>query len=104
MHHIIDTLSKWSISLKRSVNTIIQKPMLWASEVDWLKVREDTFFWVVGALIEGFTANIATHYLFGIKFSFMMVLAHGILISQGIDIYWRLRQHGSNTKLPQKDK
>lgn len=104
LHNIVSILSKWWISLKRSVNTIIQKPRLWASEVDWKKTREDTFFWFIEALIEGFTANIATHYLFGVKFSFMMVLAHGILIKQGIDIYWRLRKNGSTTKLPQKDK
>lgn len=78
--------------------------MIWASKIDWPKLWGDVSLWFIVALIEGFTANIATHYLFGVKFSFMMVIAHGILINQGVDIYWRLRTNGPTTKLPQKDK
>lgn len=104
LRNIVSTLSKWIASLKRGVNTIIQKPRLWASNIDFPKLREDVSLWVVNALIEGFTANVATHFLFGLDLNFWMVLAHGILIQQGIDIYWRLRKDGPNTKIPQKDK
>ncbi len=104
IYKIIDTFSKWKLSLKRGVNTIIQKPRLWASKVNWPEARKDTIFWILNALIEGITANVATHYLFGVKLNFMTVLAHGILIQQGIDIYWRLRKDGPNTKIPQTNK
>jgi len=104
IHNLASAFSKWRASWKRGINTIIQKPKLWASKVDWKKIKNDTASWIIEALIEGFTANIATHYLLGVKFNPMTILAHGIVIKQGIDIYWRLRKDGPTTKLPQKNK
>jgi hypothetical protein len=54
-------------------------------------------------VLEGITANVATHFLLGIPFNVGTIVAHGIAINQGISIYWRLRKDGPNNKIPTKD-
>lgn len=103
-HRLNKRLSESLIGLKRRVNTFVQKPRLWASQVDWGAVRKESVEWLIEAAVEGLPANFATHYLLGWGFSPMTVLAHGIAIKQGISIYWRLRRDGSAREIPKKDK
>ena len=91
------------ISLKRRVNSIVQKPLLWASFVDWKTVREDLIEWSVESLLEGFTANFVTHYLFGWTFNLFTMLAYGFAIKQGLSIHRRLKQDGTVSKIPKKN-
>lgn len=91
-------------SIKRKFNTGVQKVDLWMKKVDWAKTRNDLSAFFVEAFIEGLSANFVTHYLFGVKFSFAMIMAHGIFIKHGLGLYWRLRiQNGSNPTIPKKD-
>lgn len=82
----------------------IQGIQLQASKVDWIVLRNDLGQWSFEVSVEGFTANFATHFLFGIPFTPWTILAHGIVIQQGVNLYWRLRNNGEHTKIPQKDK
>jgi len=90
-------------SVKRFVNTIIQKPKIWIDKVDWKKTGEDASIWIVEACIEGVVANFVTHQFLGWKFGPGMILAHGFAIKQGLSIIWRIKQNGAASKLPQKD-
>lgn len=90
-------------NLKRSLNSIVQKPALWASFIDWKVVKENALAWLVESFIEGFTANFATHFLFGMPFSIMHIFAHGFAIKQCISTYWRLRKDGPALTVPKKN-
>jgi len=76
-------LSRQFIRWKRPINSIIQRPRLWADQVDWSVVKQDVAQWGLEVVVEGFIANFATHYLFGIPFTVPTVLAHGMIITQG---------------------
>ena len=90
--------------LKNLSIKFVQKVQLVAFEIDWIVLRNDLGDWTFQVLVEGFTANFATHYLFGVPFNPWTMIAHGIVINQGMSIYWRLRQDGERTKIPKKDK
>jgi len=90
-------------NLKRYINSKIQKPSLWASKVDWKTVREDSRDWLLEALIEGAVVNFALWALFSVALNPLTILAYGIVIKEGINIYWRLRHDGNNPKIPQKE-
>lgn len=102
-YKLIHKLSSKLPPCKRFINSILQKPRLWTSKLDWIRIRNDGIEWIIDAIIEGLTANFATHFLLGVQFNPMTVLAHGIIIKQGLSIYWRLRRDGTNNKLPKKD-
>jgi len=74
-----------------------------ASKVEWNTVKNDLFEWAVEVLIEGMSANFATHFLLGVDFTIFTIIAHGIVIKQGLSIYWRLKEHGTASKIPKKD-
>jgi hypothetical protein len=97
-------LSGLFLRWKRPINSVIQRPRLWASHVDWDTVKTDLAQWGVEVFIEGSLANFATYCLLGVPFTVPMILAHGIVIVQGLSIYKRLGQHGRSTEIPKKDK
>jgi len=90
-------------NLKRTMNTIIEKPKLWFSFVRWDLVKEDLFPWIFDVIIEGLILNWATHKLFGIEFSLGMVIAHGALIKEILSIHKRIKKDGQPTKLLTKN-
>lgn len=90
------------ISWKRRINSIRQKPGLWTNNIKWDRVRRDSLRWLIEAFVEGLTANFATWQLLGFGFDPLTILAHGIVIKQGLSIVWRLR-YGPTSKLPEKD-
>jgi hypothetical protein len=91
------------VNLKRRINTLLQKPSLWASMIDWKIVKKDSIEWGLEVIIEGVPLNFATHFLFGVPLNPMTVIAHGIVIKKGISIYWRLRRDGTDSKIPKKN-
>lgn len=104
LRNLISKKNKHFINVNRKVNSVIQKTQLLLRRVNWVKVKYDSIIWIIGAGIEGFTFNFATHYLFGTQFDLMTVFAHGIIIKQGLSVYWRLRRNGSGTRLLTKNK
>lgn len=104
IYKIINKVKPKLQNIKRVFNSMIGKPRLWVSFIDWVRVKEDLPLWFFEVLIEGFVANWTTHKIFGLEFGIGMIIAHGFFIKQGLDIYWRLKNNGSNSKLPTKDK
>lgn len=104
IHNIINKVKLKLQNLKRLLNSIIGKPRLWLSVIDWKKVFEDLPPWFLEVLIEGSVANWWTYKILGLDFGVGMIVAHGFLIKQSLDYYRRLKNNGSNSKLPTKDK
>lgn len=88
------------IGLKRFFNSQVQFIQKEVKNVKWKALFSSVSVWITEAFIEGLTANFATHYLLGLDFNMPIILAHGIVIKQGIDIYWRLRRNGEHKRLP----
>ena len=102
---IISKYSKDKLGhLKNLSIKIFQKVKLILSEIDWIVARNDLGDWSFQVLIEGATANFATHFLFGVPFNPLTMIAHGIVIKQGTSIFWGLRRNGERTEIPKKDK
>jgi hypothetical protein len=99
----LEKISQWLIGLKRSFNSLWQGIKLRVKKVDWNLAAKDSSVWLIEAFIEGVTINFATHFLFGLKINICTILAYGIFVKQGIDIYWRLKNNGPNTKIPTKN-
>lgn len=91
-------------NLKRWMNAIIGKPRLWASIIDWKQSSKDSSVWFIEAVIEGAMANWWTHKIFGLDFGVGMIIAHGFLIKQGLDIHRRIKKDGQYSKLLTKNK
>lgn len=86
--------------VKTGFNKSWQIPKKYLAEVDWVPVVRDSSIWIVEAAIEGFIANFATHFLFGVRFNLPIMLAHGFLIKQAMGIYWQLKKDGPSPKIP----
>lgn len=99
LYHVCSSLR---IATKSWAGIIRSKLDLLQESIDWSRVRHDSSIWFVEVLLEGVTANFTTHILLGVNFTCTSIIAHGILIKQGIDIYWRLRINGATTKIPHK--
>lgn len=96
-------IKKYLLAVKHKAITVYQKCKLLLQNVDTKKVRKDILLWFTETFIEGLTANFATHYLFGVTLNPMTILAHGILIRQGLDICHRFKKDGGTKKLPETD-
>ena len=62
--------------------------------VKWKELFSFCLVALVDVVIEGLLANVVTHYLFGVPLSAMTVIAHGVLIRQGISIIQRIKGNG----------
>ena len=107
-YNIIDRFKYVISNLLKLIKDLLVKnyqgACLTASKFDWKKIRSDVFEWLSEAFIEGLTANFATHFLFKVPLNPATVMAHGIIIKQGINLFWRLRNNGSNPTIPKKNK
>ena len=72
------------------------------NKFDFVSARNATLAWLVNAFIEGFIINFSAWGLLGWRFNLITIMAWGFATKQLIDIYWRLKTNGSNTKLPKK--
>jgi len=102
-HNIINRFEDIGTILKRIKTYLWQRLQLWLSKADLVTLRKDLTVWLIEVLVEGATANFATHYLFGIPYTPQTIVAHGIIIKQGLDIYWRMRPNGTNKKIFNKN-
>ncbi len=91
------------LAFKIPIKFLESKLVILKGNIDWKPLLRDSILWVAEALIEGATANFATHILCDVQFTLWSVFAHGIVIKQGISIFWRLRRNGSTTEIPNKD-
>ena len=57
---------------------------------------------IINAFIEGLIVNFAVWGLLGWRFNFITIMAWGFAVKQFLDLYWRLKINGTNTKLPEK--
>ena len=103
-YRINNRFRKMFANRKRYLNSIKQKPRLWAGRVNWEPVKMDLRNWVVNIFLEGIVVNFAVWALFKADFNLATIFAYGIFIDRLVDIYWRLRQHGSSSKIPNKNK
>ena len=86
-------------NLWRFFNSMLGKPKLWASFIEWKELRGIVALWFTEAFIEGVIANWWTHKIFGLDFSIGMIIAHGFLIKQGLGIHQRIKQNGPTTTI-----
>lgn len=80
-----------------------QRLKLLIKKIDWKKMMSVLSIWILEAFVEGITANFATHYLFNVNFNLFTIFAHGIIIKQGLSIYWRLKKDGEFNSIPTKN-
>ena len=90
-------------NLKRFTKSIMTKPRLWVSFIEWKNVRRDLPIWFCEVLIEGVIANWWTHKIFGLEFGLGMIIAHGVLIKQGLNLIWRIKKDGQPSTIPTKN-
>lgn len=102
------TISKYFnknlIASKTFCNKILQGLSLWMNQIDFKAMIDDSTIWFIEAVIEGFIINFIVWRLIGLDFTFLTIIAWGFAIKQFLSIYWRLRQNGSNTTIPTKNK
>jgi len=90
------------IAIRYSVNKIRGMVRLKLDKFDFRVAVSSTSIWVINAFIEGLIVNFSVWGLLGWRFNFITIMAWGFAIKQFLDLYWRLRINGTNTKLPQK--
>jgi len=88
-------IKKWLLMLNKPFRYLNSEISLLLPQLKLKQALFDTLIWLSEAMLEGLIANFATHFLFGVRFSISTVLAHGIIIKQGISIYHTLRKNDS---------
>ena len=83
--------SRW-LNTKRFIKSLWQKPRLLTQKVYWKEMFQLSGVWLVEAIIEGFIANFATHFLLGWQFNFFTLLAHGFVIKRGTSLIMELKK------------
>ena len=81
-------------NVKRFFKSMLEKPRLWFSFVDWKGTLSPVLIWIAEAFIEGVIANWSTHKLIGLDFGIGMIFAHGFLIKQFLGLYKIIKQNG----------
>lgn len=90
------------IILKTTFNKIIQGSRLQLDKIDFNAIRNQGAIWLLEAFIEGLLINFIVWALIGWRFNWATILAWGIMIKQLLSIYWRFRNDGTTTTIPQK--
>ena len=91
------------IAINNTFRKIRGEVRLWLNKFDFKDAGIVTAVWLTNAFIEGLIVNFAVWGLLGWEFNFLTTMAWGVAVKQSLDIYWRLRINGTNTKLPQKN-
>lgn len=81
----------------------VQSLRLRLDKFDFAKAFSVSSIWLINAFIEGIIINFAVWGLLGWDFNLITIMAWGFVVKQTIDIYWRLKTNGSNTKLIEKN-
>ena len=103
-HNIMKKVKPKLQNLKRRFNSFIEKPRLLLSFIDWEQTKKDIIPWSLEVILEGLIANWWTHKIFGLDFEIGMIIAHGFLIKQGLDLHRRIKKDGQHSKLLNKNK
>ena len=102
-YNILNKINPKLHNLKRFIKSIMTKPRLWMSFIEWKSIKNDLPIWFCEVLIEGVIANWWTHKIFGLEFGFGMIIAHGALIKQGLNLIWRIKKDGQHSTILTKD-
>ena len=90
------------IALKQTINKIKGIIQLKLNKFDFSFAIGAMSLWIINAFIEGLIVNFSVWGLLGWRFNFITIMAWGFAVKQILDLYWRLRINGTNTKLPEK--
>ena len=93
-------IKEWLLRLNKPFRYVNSEIRLLINQINIEQAWFDALIWISEAMVEGLTANFATHFLFGVRFDIPTILAHGIIIKQGIEIYHTLRKNDSNKQIP----
>lgn len=93
-------IKEWLLRWHKPFRYVNSEIRLLINQINIEQAGFDASIWISEAMIEGLTANFATHFLFGVRFDIPTILAHGIIIKQGIEIYHTLRKNDSNKQIP----
>ena len=102
-YNILKKINPKLHNLKRFIKSIMTKPRLWMSFIEWKNIKRDLPIWFCEVLIEGVVANWWTHKIFGLEFGLGMIIAHGALIKQGLNLIWRIKKDGQPSTIPTKN-
>jgi len=89
-------------AIKNTCNKIKGVIKLKLDRIDFKKASSATTVWLLNAFVEGLIVNFAVWGLLGWRFNFITIMAWGFAITQLLDLYWRLKINGTNTKLSEK--
>ena len=92
-------IKEWLLRINKPFRYVNSEIRLLIAQINIKQAGFDALIWITEAMLEGLTANFATHFLFGVRFDIPTILAHGILIKQGTDIYHTLRKNDSNKQI-----
>jgi len=92
-------IKEWLLRINKPFRYVNSEIRLLIAQINVKQAGFDALIWIMEAMLEGLTANFATHFLFGVRFDIPTILAHGILIKQGTDIYHTLRKNDSNKQI-----
>ena len=90
------------IAIKNRCKKIKEMIQLRTNKFDFSAAKSATIMWLMNAFIEGVIVNFAVWGLLGWRFNLITIMAWGFVVKQSLDIYWRLKINGTNTKLPEK--
>jgi len=100
------TLSKYTneklIALKNTCKKIRGMVQLKLDKFDFNAAGIAMMIWLMNAFVEGLVVNFVVWGLLGWKFNIITIMAYGMAVKYSLDLYWRLKINGTNTKLPQK--
>ena len=99
-------LSKYTneklIALKNTCKKIRGMVQLKLDKFDFNAAGIAMMIWLMNAFVEGLVVNFVVWGLLGWKFNIITIMAYGMAVKYSLDLYWRLKINGTNTKLPQK--
>ena len=90
------------IALKNTCKKIRGIVQLKLDKFDFKAARSAMLIWLMNAFIEGLIVNFSVWGLLGWRFNFITIMAWGCAMKYFLDLYWRLKINGTNTKLPEK--
>ena len=90
--------------IKKFISQINNRSIQIYNSVIWDRLIYNISIWLFEAFVEGLTLNYVLHILLGYPMNIWTIFAYGILIKQGLDIYWRMRINGETTTIPKENK
>lgn len=83
---------EWLLNRKRQTNSVKQKIIVWAKIPDYQTISKESSIYLLEAFVEGLLINYVAKILFGQPMNAFTILAYGIVVKQGINIFIRLKE------------